>query len=150
MVAGKSETTDPEIVTTRKFATSREELFDAWTDPARLARWWGPRGFTNTFETFDLRPGGEWRFVMHGPDGTDYRNRSIFAEISAPDRIVFDHVSGHKFRVVATFETEGDGTRLTFRMIFDSAEECARVSQFAIAANEENFDRLETELGLAR
>ena len=137
---------DRQIVTTRHFAVPAARAFDAWIDPERLARWWGPRGFTNTFETFDPRPGGEWRFVMHGPDGTDYRNRSVFVEIEPPHRIVFDHVSGHFFRVVATVAAEGDGSRVTFRMLFDSAEECARVRGFAGDANEQNFDRLGEEL----
>src|SRR5262245_39921619 len=85
---------DREIVSARTFALPRDVGFAAWTGPARLARCWGPKGFTNTFEKFDLWPGGVWRFVMHGPDGTDYRNESVFVEIVPPERIVFDHVSG--------------------------------------------------------
>ena len=142
--------TGRQIVTTRRFAASREQLFDAWADPARLARWWGPKGFRNTFDTFELRPGGEWRFVMHGPDGTDYRNRSVFVEVVRGARVVLDHLSGHFFRVVATFEDEGDGSRLTFHMIFRSAEERDRVATYAVEANEQNFDRLEAELARAR
>lgn len=148
MCAERSEPHDREIVTTRHFAVTRERLFEAWISPARLARWWGPSDFTNTFETFDPRPGGEWRFVMHGPDGTDYENRSIFVEIVHPERIVFDHVSDHRFRVVATFDVEGNGTRLTFRMTFETADEAARVASTVTETNEQNFDRLEQELGL--
>lgn len=142
------ETAPPErqIVTTRHFASSRQQLFDAWASPARLARWWGPNGFSNSFETFEFRPGGDWIFVMHGPDGKDYRNRSRFVAIAPDERVVLDHLSGHFFRVVATFEDEGDGSRLTFHMIFRSAEERDRVATYAVEANEQNFDRLEAEL----
>ena len=70
---------DREIVTTRLLDWPRERVFRAWTDPAHLARWWGPKGFTNTFHEFDLRPGGLWRFVMHGANGADYQNKSAAA-----------------------------------------------------------------------
>lgn len=66
---------DLQIVSTRVFDFPRDLVFGAWTDPAHLAHWWGPKGFTNSFHEFDLRPGGNWRFVMHGPDGVDYRNQ---------------------------------------------------------------------------
>lgn len=85
---------DHEIITMWIFDTPREQVFEAWTDPYHLARWWGPYGFTNTFHEFDPRPGGVWRFVMRGPDGVDYPNKSVFIEIVRPERMVFDHVSG--------------------------------------------------------
>ncbi|WP_306590631.1 SRPBCC family protein [Geothrix sp. 21YS21S-4] len=138
---------DCEIVSRRVFAAPRERVFAAWTDPVHLAVWWGPKGFTNTFEAFEPVPGGAWRFVMHGPDGTDYPNQSVFVEVEAPSRLVFDHVSGHRFRVVATFEAADGGTEVTFRMRFESAEACAEVRDFVVPANEENFNRLEAELG---
>ena len=104
---GAEAPSDREIVTTRVFDAPRERVFKAWTDPDHLARWWGPQGFTNTFHEFDLRPGGVWRFVMHGPDGADYQNKSVFVEITKPERIVFDHVSGPRFRVTTTFREYG-------------------------------------------
>ncbi|MFM2276477.1 MAG: hypothetical protein RL211_2349 [Pseudomonadota bacterium] len=132
------------IVTERMLDFPREQVFAAWTQPELLARWWGPKGFTNTFEEFDLRPGGYWRFTMHGPDGTDYPNHSVFSDIVPPQRIVFDHVSGHHFEVHAVFTEQASGkTRLTWRMRFDSAEECAKVRAFVTNANEENMDKLQ-------
>jgi uncharacterized protein YndB with AHSA1/START domain len=139
-------TPDREIVTTRVFDVPRERLFKAWTEPEHLARWWGPKGFTNTFHEFDLRPGGNWRFVMHGPDGVDYKNHSVFVEVVTPECIVLDHVSGPKFRVSATFEEQAGRTKLTYRMVFRSAAECEKVKVFAVEANEQNFDRLQAEL----
>jgi len=137
---------DREIVTTRIIDAPRELVFKAWTDPEHLALWWGPKGFTNTFQEFDMRPGGVWRFVMHGPDGVDYKNKSVFVEIVRPERLVFRHVSGPQFQVTATFDEQAGKTRLTFRMLFDTAAECANVKGFAVEANEQNFDRLEAQL----
>ena len=137
---------DREIITTRVLAWPRERVFRAWTEPEHLARWWGPKGFTNTFPEFDPRPGGRWQFVMHGPNGADYPNHSVFVEIVKPERIVFDHLSGPAFQVTATFAEEAGKTRLTFRMLFETAVECDKVKGFAVGANEENLDRLEAEL----
>lgn len=138
---------DCQIISSRLFNHSRELLFSAWTDPERLKNWWGPKGFTNTFFEFDLREGGLWRFTMHGPDGTDYPNESRFVKIIHPELIVFDHICAPEFRIVATFEEKTTHqTLLTFRMIFDTPQACERVKIYAVDKNEENFDRLETEL----
>jgi uncharacterized protein YndB with AHSA1/START domain len=143
---GAEALSDREIVTTRELDAPRERVFKAWTDPDHLMQWWGPKGFTNTFEEFDLRPGGNWRFVMHGPDGVDYKNHSVFVEVVRPERIVFDHVSGPQFQVTATFAEQAGRTMLTFRMLFKSAAQCEIVKTYAVEANEQNFDRLEVEL----
>ena len=143
---GAEAPSDREIVSTRVLDMPREHVFRAWTEPEHLARWWGPKGFTNTFREFDQRPGGRWRFVMHGPNGVDYENESVFVEIAAPARIVFRHVTAPRFEVTATFAEQGRKTRLTFRMLFETAAECAKVKLYAVEANEQNFDRLEAEL----
>lgn len=143
---GTGTVSDREIVSTRVFGVPRERVFQAWTDPLQLARWWGPKGFTNTFEVFDPKPGGSWRFVMHGPDGTDYRNESRFIEVAEPERIVFRHITGPLFQATATFADEGGGTRITWRMLFDTVEAYEKVKVYAVDANEENFDRLEALL----
>lgn len=135
-----------EIVSTRVFDAPRELVFRAWTDPAHLSQWWGPKGFTNTFEEFDPRPGGHWRFVMHGPDGRDYPNHSIFREIAPPERIVFDHLSGHRFRVTATFEDLGGKTRLTWRMLFETTPEFEAARPHVILGNQQNLDKLAVRL----
>lgn len=142
-----SETNDREIVTTRVIDAPRERVFEAWIDPAHLARWWGPKGFTSTFQTFDPRPGGPWRFVLHGPDGAEYANENVFVEVVRPGRIAFRHLSPvHGFLLTATLDEQGEQTRLTFRMTFDSAAEARRVRGVVEPANEENLDRLEAEL----
>ncbi len=141
---------DLEIVSTRVFDAPRERVFEAFADPDQLKHWWGPNGFTTTIHQFDLRPGGTWRFVMHGPDGTDYHNESVFAEVVRPERIAFEHRKPiHKFWMTMTFAEEGGRTRLTWRMLHDSAEECAKMRAFVPAANEQNFDRLAAHLKAA-
>jgi uncharacterized protein YndB with AHSA1/START domain len=135
-----------EVFTSRHLAAPPEAVWAAWVDPARLARWWGPKGFCSTFHEFDPRPAGRWRFTMHGPDGTDYPNESVFVEVAPAARLVFDHVSGHAFRFTATFAAEGAGTRLGWRMTFATAAEAAAVATVVTGANEQNLDRLEAEL----
>src|ERR1700748_2358154 len=82
---------DRTITATRIFDAPRELVWEAWTDPHHVAQWWGPNGFTNTIHSMDVRPGGEWDFIMHGPDGTDYKNRIVYREIVPLKKIVFDH-----------------------------------------------------------
>jgi uncharacterized protein YndB with AHSA1/START domain len=115
-----------EIVITRRFDAPRELVWRAWTDPAHLIRWWGPNGFTNTFHEIDVRPGGVWRFIMHGPDGTDYDNYVRFLEVERPERIVFDHGTSADdimFQSRVTFEEAEGGTLVTMRAVFPTAEE---------------------------
>jgi uncharacterized protein YndB with AHSA1/START domain len=122
-------------------------VFAAFSDPAQLAQWWGPNGFTNTIKKFVFREGGEWHLTMHGPDGTDYRNESVFVTIDPPERIVFDHLrTMHRFLLEMTFFDRGGKTQLTWRQRFESPEELERVKAFVPTANEQNFDRLEAHL----
>jgi uncharacterized protein YndB with AHSA1/START domain len=132
-----------EIVSSRVLDFPATLVFRAFVDPRHLAQWWGPAGFTNTFEEFDPRPGGVWRFVMRGPDGARHRNESIFEELVEPERIVFRHVSAPRFRMTITLAGQAARTAVTWQMLFPTAAECARIKQFAIEANEQNFDRLE-------
>ena len=116
-------TADREIVTTRVLDAPRERVWKAWTDREQVAQWWGPNGFTSTIHEMDLRPGGVWRFVMHGPDGTDYKNKIIYDEIVKPERLSYLHESGPKFHATATFDEQGGKTTVTTRMLFDTVEE---------------------------
>ncbi len=115
------DTSDREIVVTRVFDAPRALVFKLWTDPQHVARWWGPNGFSTTTYEMDVRPGGVWRFVMHGPDGRDYQNKVAYVEIAEPERLVYKHVSGPQFQMTVTFADAGDKTRLTARMLFESA-----------------------------
>ncbi|RYY99329.1 MAG: ATPase [Chitinophagaceae bacterium] len=141
-------TGDCEIVSSRSIDAPIGLVWAAWTDPAQLARWWGPAGFRNSFHAFDLRVGGTWRFTMHGPEGKGhYENECVFTHIDAPRLLAWDRVSKPHFRVVATFSEEPGGrTRVQFRQVFDSAEACGKLRPHVTGKNEENLDRLEAEL----
>ncbi len=151
-----------EIVITRLLDAPRELVWHAMTDAGQVVHWWGPRGFTTTIQQMDVRPGGIWQFVMHGPDGTDYPNRSVFKEVNRPERIVYAHGGGKKdapdvhFNATWTFEAldNGDRTRLTIRMVFDSESDREMIVRDygAIEGGEQTLERLSThlpEMGLA-
>jgi uncharacterized protein YndB with AHSA1/START domain len=138
-----------EITSSRVFTVPRDRLFAMFSEPDELAEWWGPSGFTNTFHEFDFRPGGKWRFTMHGPDLKDHENQKTFIEIREPERIVFDHsASTHSFRMTMDYEPVGDGryTRLVWRMDFKDGPANEGFRDFITVANEQNFDRLEARL----
>ncbi len=125
-------------------------MFAAFSDPARLAQWWDPKGFTNTFHHFDFRPGGAWRFTMHGPDGAAYEMTKQFTEIGHPERIVLRHFQQtHDFTLSMTFAAQGDHTELTWALRFADPAEGEKVRPFIVPANEENFDRLAAHLAQA-
>lgn len=140
-------TADREFVHSRVIDAPRERVFKAFAQPHHLARWWGPNGFTSTFQTFEFRPGGRWRFVMHGPDGTDHPNESVFVEVVAPERVVFEHLSeGHHFVMTITFTAQGSKTLVGWRQVFDTAAHKERVAAFVGEANEQNLTRLANEV----
>ena len=120
------------MIGTRVFDAPRDLVFAAFTDPKHLAQWWGPNGFTTTTLSFDMRPGGVWRFIMHGPDGRDYQNRITYEEIVPPERIVYRHGGGEdvepvQFRQSITFEELGGRTRIVWRGDFASTAERDRL-----------------------
>ena len=141
-----TDASDRELVTTRVLSAPRERVFSAFSEAGQLAQWWGPEGFRNTFHEFDLRAGGAWRYTMHGPNGADYPNESVFVEVVKPERIVIEHVSGPRFRLTITLAAEAGRTRLTWRQRFPTAAECDKIKALAIPANEQNLDRLEARL----
>ena len=138
----KEDTADREIRNSRVFGHPRAQVFGAFSDPEVLARWWGPKGFSNTFHSFDFRPGGQWQFTMHGPDGHDFKNDSLFKEISEPGRLVIEHVSAPTFVLEITLSEAGEGTLLIWTQRFETPEIRDAIAKFAGNANEENLDRL--------
>jgi uncharacterized protein YndB with AHSA1/START domain len=131
-----------EIVTTRVFDAPRATVFEAWTDPEQLKLWWGPKGFTNTFHHCEIKPGGSWSYIMHGPDGKDYPNEMQFVEVTAPERMVIDHTSYPQFRLTVLFHEFGDRTKITFRQLFETSDIYDQVNKRALRGNEESLDRL--------
>ena len=138
------------IVITRVFDAPRELVWEAWTDPRHVVHWWGPNGFTTTIEKMDVRPGGVWKQVMHGPDGTDYPNKSVFTKVVKPERIVYSHGGGKKggpaaqFEATWTFEALGDKTKVTIHMLFPTASDRDKVVKEygAIEGGKQTLERL--------
>ncbi|GAA4469245.1 SRPBCC family protein [Nemorincola caseinilytica] len=144
--------TDKSLFIERTLNAPVSLVWKAFTDPAHIAKWWGPNDFSNTIYTMDLRPGGAWELVMHGPDGTDYKNKSIFTEVVENELIAYDHVSGPKFHATIRFRADGDSTHLSWHMEFDSPEQLDKViEQFkADKGLEQNIEKLEKHLGSMR
>jgi len=135
------------IRSSRVFEATCERLWALFENPDDLAAWWGPAGFANSFTEFDFRPGGRWRFVMRGPDANEYPMDKVFVHVDAPERLVIDHIDAvHGFRMFMLFHDVPQGTRLTWIMVFDHADEAAKVRPFVEPANEQNFDRLAVRL----
>lgn len=116
------------------------------SDPARVARWWGPDGFRNTIHQFDLRPGGTWLLTMHGPDGMDYPNESRFTRIESGAVLEIEHLSGHHFILTIELRQFDQGTQVQWRQTFDTVEHCEKIAQFLAGANEQNLRRLAAEV----
>lgn len=138
---------DRRFVHSRIIDATPEQVFSAFSQPERLARWWGPEGFSSTFEVFDLRPGGAWRFVMHGPDGANYPNANVFKTVEPPSRVEVDHISeDHHFVLSITFVAQGSQTLVGWEQTFDTVEHKALVAPWVEPANEQNLDRLQREV----
>ncbi|WP_371525813.1 SRPBCC family protein [Streptomyces sp. NBC_01283] len=124
--SAQSATADREIVISRAISAPRELVFEAFTEVRHLSRWWGPEGFTTTTRAFEFRVGGEWDFVMHGPDGTDYQEWISWTQLTPPERIEFLHGESrddpNAFESALTFASEGEATRIEMRTLFPTKE----------------------------
>ena len=132
--------------TSREIPASPTEVFAAIGDPARLARWWGPAGFTNTFSVCEFTVGGRGSLVMHGPDGTDYPNENRFAEIEGRRKVVVQHVSEPKFLLTIGLAASAGGTVVTWSQAFENSDFAKRVESIVVPANEQNLDRLTADV----
>lgn len=132
--------------TARKIEASPAEVFAAISDPKRLAKWWGPAGFTNTFTVCEFKKGGRWSFVMHGPNGQDFPNESVFAEIESPMKVVVQHVSEPKFYLTVELKPSQKGTLVSWSQAFESEDMAKRIEHIVVPANEQNLDRLAAEV----
>lgn len=132
--------------TQRQFKVSQDAVFAAIQDPARLARWWGPDDFTNSFEQFEFKPGGRWVFVMHGPNGANHANESEFIEIVPGQRLRIRHLSAPHFVLSISLSAQDGGTLLDWEQDFADPAVAASVRHIVEPANEQNLDRLGREL----
>lgn len=128
--------------TTRELPAPPANVFAAIQDPTRLARWWGPNGFTNTFDVFEFRPGGKWVFAMIGPDGRVYRNESVFGAIERDRQVIIHHVSDPKFVLTISLESTAAGTRVSWEQVFEDPTVAQAVRHVVEPGNEQNLDRL--------
>lgn len=136
-----------EIRLIRVYDAPVEIVWDAWTDPDQAAQWWGPRGFTLTTHSKDLRPGGIWHYTMHGPDGTDYPNKTLYHEVEEQKKLVYDHGANDEraplFRVTVTFAESGGKTTMDMTMALRTAEEAQATREFIKkAGGNGTWDRL--------
>lgn len=117
----ENNTADRELLLIRTLDFPIDLVWEVWTKPEHLANWWGPNGFTNTVYTMDMVPGGQFHLIMHGPDGTDYVNKSTYREVVKHKRISYEHFNPN-FTATIDFEAQGDKTQIRWHMLFDSAE----------------------------
>ncbi|MFO1330349.1 MAG: SRPBCC family protein [Rubrivivax sp.] len=131
----------------RLVPASPAQVFAAIASAPRLARWWGPAGFSSRVAQCDFRPGGDWRLTLVGPDGTEYPNHNRFVEIDAPSRVLIEHVSDeHHFLLEIRLEAQGAATSVGWRQTFDTVAHRQQVASFVEPANEQNLDRLAAEV----
>ena len=134
------------FITQRLLPASPAEVFAAIQDPQRLARWWGPDGFTNQFDTFEFRPQGRWVFTMVGPDGKAYPNECEFVRIEADRLVVVRHVGQPHFDLTLTLQPAQGGTLLHWEQVLDDDDIARALAPMIEPANEQNLDRLTREL----
>jgi uncharacterized protein YndB with AHSA1/START domain len=126
-----------------------EGVYGAFASAALLAAWWGPEGFTNTFEVFEFREGGRWQLVMHGPDGTGYPNQCVFTELVPGRKVVIRHDGAPFFTLTVQLTPAAGGTQLVWDQAFDDAAVAQAVAHIVRPANEQNLDRLAAVLTTA-
>ena len=148
-----NETANRELSITRLLNAPPELVWEVWTKPEHIANWWGPIGFSTTTHEMDIKPGGVWRFMMHGPEGKDYPNKIVFIEVVKPELLVYkhtgeDHTENVRFHVTVNFKKQGNKTKLTMRSLFESPEELERVIKEygAREGMKQTVDRLEEYL----
>ena len=132
--------------TAREIPAPMEQVFAAISDPERLARWWGPAGFSNTFSVCDFKKGGRWVFTMHGPDGHSYAYESMFAEIEPPRKVIIQHVSNPRYLMTIALTPMASGTLVSWSQAFEDARVGQRLESIVVPANEQNLDRLTAEV----
>jgi len=141
------ESNPKEIYSERELEVPVSKLYEAFSNPTILKKWWGPEGFSNTIHEFDLRPGGKWLLTMHGPEKGNYENSSVFTEVVPLEKVAWTRKSQPWFDMEIEFvKLDTSLSKISFRMIFNTAEECNKIKKFAGPKNEENFDRLENVL----
>ncbi len=136
-----------EITLSRIYDAPVKAVWEAWTDPEKAAKWWGPRGFTITTHSKDLKVGGHWHYTMHGPDGVDYPNKTVYFEVEECAKLVYDHGANDTqaplFRVTVQFSEKDGKTTMDMRMKLATAEAAEETAKFIKkAGGNATWDRL--------
>lgn len=136
-----------ELYITRIYDAPVKMVWDAWVDPKQVAQWWGPRGFTLTNKSKDVKPGGKWIYTMHGPDGKDWPNVTLFHEVEKYSRLVYDHGGTEDtpplFRVTVDFTEIKGKTKMEMTMALATAEAATETKKFIKSARgDSTWDRL--------
>ncbi len=133
-----------ELQTTATFHAPLVLIWEAWSNPEKIVHWWGPNGFTTTIQEMDFREDGEWNLILHGPDGTNYPNRSVYKEIIPLKKIAFEHFNPH-FITTVLFESNEEGTGMQWNMLFDSPEQYEVIvkAHKADEGQKQNIERLQ-------
>lgn len=131
--------------TSREIPATPEQVFAAF-DSDRLARWWGPAGFTNTISLCEFKTGGRWELIMHGPDGKNYPNVFEFLEVTAPKKVVMKHDQEPKFVLTIELAPSGKGTLLNWTQTLENSEIAEKIAHIVEPANEQNLDKLTSEV----
>jgi uncharacterized protein YndB with AHSA1/START domain len=144
----KDNTADREIKVSRLLNAPISLVWEVWTNPDHLKNWWGPNGFTNTITGMTVEPDGEFNLTMHGPDGKNYKNTSVYMEVEKEKKIVYRHTSYPQFIATIEFEKRDDKTFLTWHMLFETKEVFESVvKQFkADEGLKQNIEKLEIYL----
>ena len=150
-----SPSTDREIVISRTYEAPRELVFEAFTSREHVDHWWGPNGFRNATHEMDVRPGGIWRYTMHGPDGTDWPNYVTYLEVVPPERLLYDHGAEEgqppHFQVTITFAEVGAATEVTLHSVFPTAEAKEATAKFgAVEGGKQTLAKLDDYLAQMR
>ncbi len=143
----QTETKNRTLQTTGIFKVSIGLMWEVWTNPNHILNWWGPTGFTTTINKMEVKEGGEWNLTMHGPEGANYPNRSVFKEIVPFKKIVFEHFNPH-FMTTVVFESKGDETLIDWSLLFDTAEmhDIVVKAHKADEGQKQNMEKLEKYL----
>ncbi len=138
------------LITSREISATAAEVFSAFTDAEAFARWWGPAGFSNTFELCEFETGGRWVYTMHGPAGEDYPNECVFREIVADQKVVIEHIVLPKYKLTITFSENNCKTTVTWEQDFENKTFATKMHDFLETANKQNLDRLCAEVRAAK
>jgi uncharacterized protein YndB with AHSA1/START domain len=129
MLSVKDNTAARELIFSRLLNAPVKLVWKVWTSPEHVKLWWGPDGFTNTINKMDVKPGGEWELIMHGPDGTDHGIKIVFIEIVKYKKIVYKQFTDFKCLATIEFESRGEQTLLRWQMLFESKEYLIQVAK---------------------